>query len=299
MLINIYKDGRLIVHENIYQEVKMQIKELGEINLLEQVRTWPLVEQTADDCAVLEYTADKYLLVTTDMLVEGTHFSPEINTWQEIGRKAVEVNLSDIAAMGGTPTSLFLSLGLPSDFDLQNIKQIYAGLAKAGVPILGGDMVSADQVIINLTVLGEVKKNQVLRRSGAKIGDLVAVTGTLGQSTASGYRLIPKAKLAEGKNIALSGSATSMTDISDGLARSIYDIAAESKVGIELDLNKVPVAKGAPLEQALNGGEDYELLFTIRAGSALPVPAAIIGKVVASGQGTKLTGKGYEHFHDK
>ncbi|MFC1478437.1 thiamine-phosphate kinase [Candidatus Margulisiibacteriota bacterium] len=274
----------------------MQLKDIGEIGLLQQIRDLSSVHDIGDDCAVLDYTDDKYLLVTTDMLVEGSHFTSEQFSWQEIGRKAVEVNLSDIAAMGGNPTQIFLSLGLPGSMEESDFQELYAGLSSTGVPVAGGDLTEADKVVVNICVLGEVEKGQVLRRSGAVCGDLVAVTGVLGGNAAGGYSLVPAALMAEGRLLAESGVVTAMTDISDGLARSIYDISIESNVGIKLDETKVPLAEGATLEHALHGGEDYELLFTFKASSELPVQATVIGEVVAEGEGSVFEKKGFEHY---
>ncbi|MFH1429388.1 MAG: thiamine-phosphate kinase [Candidatus Margulisiibacteriota bacterium] len=274
----------------------MQLKDLGEINLLKQIQGFQSVQGIGDDCAVLDYTDDKYLLVTTDMLVEGSHFTTEQFSWGDIGRKAVEVNLSDIAAMGGIPTSIFISLGLPGSMREADFKELYSGLSSSGIAITGGDLTEADKVVINICVLGVVEKNRVLRRSGAAIGDLLAVTGELGANAAGGYTLVPFARQAEGRLLAQSGAVTAMTDISDGLARSIYDIASESKAGIRLEESKVPLAKGATLKNALNGGEDYELLFTFKAGAKIPVEATVIGEVVAEGEGTTFDRKGFEHY---
>ncbi|MFC1595930.1 thiamine-phosphate kinase [Candidatus Margulisiibacteriota bacterium] len=274
----------------------MHINKIGEIKLLENIRTFSNVQNIGDDCAVLSLSEDKYLLVSTDMLVEGVHFSPGNNSWREIGRKAVEVNLSDIAAMGGMPTQLFISLALPGTFEESSLRELYQGLTEPQVPISGGDLVSSDKVTINICVLGEVEKDLVLRRSGASIGDMAAVTGTLGGSAASNYTSVPVSQVEAGRKLAQSGVITSMTDISDGLARSIYDLSTESKVGIKLHENSVPLAPGATMEQALHGGEDYELLFTFKPGSVLPVQATVIGEVVAEGRGSVLQNKGYEHF---
>lgn len=274
----------------------MQLKNLGEIDLLKQIRQYNGVSNIGDDCAVLDYTDDKYQLVSTDMLVEAVHFSPQTMSWLDIGRKAVEVNLSDIAAMGGLPTQLFLSLGLPADFELDNLKALYHGLAAAQVPISGGDLVTSAKVVINICVLGEVEKGLVLRRSGAQLGDLIAVTGPLGGNAASDYTLVPTAKVKEGQLLAKSGIVTALTDISDGLARSIYDISTESKVGIKYNEKEIPLSPHATLDQALNGGEDYELLFTFKAGSNLPIKATIIGQVVSAHEGTELKQKGYQHY---
>ena len=276
----------------------MQLKDMGEIKLLDQIRNNPLVNDIGDDCAVLNYTGDQCLLVTTDMLVEGVHFSLQTNSWSEIGQKAVQVNLSDIAAMGGIPRQLFVSLGLPEDVDDHDVQELYAGFGQAGVPISGGDVVHAKEVIINICVLGDVEKSCLCRRSGAAIGDQLAVTGLLGGHAASGYTLVPHARLREGRQLAQSGVVTAMTDISDGLARSIMDIAAESGVGVQPDESRIPIAPGATLKQALQGGEDYELLFSFKAGAQLPIAATVIGEIVKQQNGLTFEQKGYEHFKD-
>ena len=275
----------------------MEIRELGEIKLLQNLKAYPGVQNIGDDCAVLLGDDDNYQLVTTDILIEDVHFTHGKMSWLDIGHKAVQVNLSDIAAMGGTPTHLFISLGLPNDFKEKDLKNLYEGFSEPGILIYGGDLSNSENLVINICVLGQVPKEFVMLRSEAELGDLVAVTGKLGANVLADYQLVPKARLEEGRELALSGMVTAMTDISDGLARSINDICTESKVSIQIDDSKIPLAEGATIEDALNGGEDYELLFTIQPDAILPIDATVIGEVVMEGQGNSFTQFGYEHFN--
>lgn len=273
-----------------------RINTLGEINLLKRLRNFSAVSGIGDDCAILPWTDNTSLLVTTDMLIEEVHFSPQKNSWTDIGEKAMEVNLSDIVAMGGVPLSAFVSLGISGNHDVSVMDDIYKGLGKRGILIQGGDLVFSSHVIINICLLGQVEQSHLVRRHGAKVGDSVAVTGQCGASAVSEYTRIPHARMDESRLLASWGHVTSMTDTSDGLARAVYEIETESQVGISLKMDQIPLATGATLKQALNGGDDYELFFTFTPHHRLPISAQIIGKVIPFDQRTPLIDQGYMHF---
>ncbi len=247
-----------------------------------------------DDCAVIESDGFDWL-VTTDSLFEGVHFDFEYTDDRLLGRKSLSVNLSDIAAMGGGPLFYTVSLGVPRDFPTERLEKLYQGMKEvsdnAGTILAGGDTcASKSGLVISITVMGRIEKEKALLRSGAKPGDAIYVTGTLGDSAlglacfkkgVKGGRYAffmnryndPSARLAEGMWLSSLGLVSSMIDISDGLLADLGHIADMSKAGFEIDGSSVPLSKGFsevagelgldPLELALTGGEDYELVFTV------------------------------------
>jgi thiamine-monophosphate kinase len=198
--------------------------------------------------------------------VSGVHTPPDLPL-EDVGWKAVVVNVSDIAAMGGRPLHLLVAVAGPPGTDLERLFDGVAEAARAYVcPVVGGDLTSCDSLVVTVAVTGTVDGAPV-RRTGAAPGEGIYVTGPLGAAAASGWTRRPMARVAEGVD-ARGAGATAMIDVSDGLVADLGHIADESSVGFVLD--EVPVAPGATLEQALTGGEDYELLFTAPA-SQLPV----------------------------
>lgn len=251
-----------------------------------------------DDCAVLEPGEGALLVATTDLLLEDVHFRRRYAEPADIGWKAVAVNLSDVASMGGRPRWALVALACPAGTSLEEVEAFYAGaLALAGehgVALVGGDTsVSPAGWLVNVTVLGEVTRAPLLR-STAHPGDAVAVTGTLGRSAAglavldrakapagvtaewladvTAAHLRPRPRLAEGQWLASAGGVTAMIDLSDGLATDLGHLAEESKVGARVGLEGLPIAESArSVARALGddarawatgGGEDYELLLT-------------------------------------
>jgi thiamine-monophosphate kinase len=265
--------------------------ELGELGLLAELEAHGLVEGIEHDAAVVEG-----LVVTQDALVEGVHFRFDLLGWRELGARAAAVNLSDLAASGAEPLALLVSLGLPPETELDEVLELYAGLNERGVPVRGGDTTRADRVVLSVTALG--RSDRVPGRAGARAGDLVVVTGPLGAAGAAFRegRLPPvAARVEEGKRLA--EVATAMLDISDGLARDAGHIAARSGVRLAIELERVPLAKGAELDD-VGFGEDYELLAT----TPDPLGFAVIGRV-EEGEGAELTLRGepyslaaWEHF---
>ncbi len=279
----------------------MRLGDIGEFGLIDRWTSWLTVGQdvikgVGDDAAVLRL-GDRTLLVTTDMLVEGVHFHTGYTGWRDLGHKALAVNVSDIAAMGGHPLWAVIALGLPPATEVENIDEFYAGLIESAgrweLSLVGGDTVrSPEAIVINLTVIGEAVPGRVLYRSGARPGDRIGVTGQLGASAAGLYllqhpacklapdiaetlrksHLRPEPRLAAGNLLAGSGCVTAATDLSDGLATDLGHICEASGVGCIVQVSALPVAPAVvalarvagidPLEWVLYGGEDYELLFT-------------------------------------
>jgi len=286
-----------------------------------------------DDCAVLPGPDGKDTLVSTDLLTEGIHFLRDRIPPRELGWKTATVNLSDIAAMGGKPVGTFLSLAIPKDCDdafLDAFFQGYADAAKAyDTPLLGGDTcASAGALTLNVTVLGECPHGRALLRSSARPGDIIYVTGTLGDSSA-GLKAIkdglpeseltrtlirrhyhPFPRIAEGLQIAQSEGAGAAMDLSDGLGSDLRHILKASGCGARIDVKALPISAelrqfcgetGAdPLELALCGGEDYELLFTLRPGTEAPIPCTAIGVITVGRdlvwEGTDRDFTGFRHF---
>jgi thiamine-monophosphate kinase len=302
----------------------------------------------ADDCAALDLEGPDYLLWTVDTLVERVHFDLAYISLSQLGRKSLAVNLSDLAAMGGEARYVLLSLAWPPDRDLAGALEFGEGLATCardhGVAVIGGDTVSSPLgLALALTVLGRVPKSEMLRRSGARVGDLVYVTGPLGEA-AAGLEILrwdlkldptlteplirahldPQPQLAAGRLLAREGLATACIDLSDGVATDLMHICRLSRVGAKLAAADLPIPSGVravarmtdqdPVDLALLGGEDYQLLFTCNPAQASHLPAvfAQAGLTVPSRTGEIISGTevllitaekekiisggGYDHF---
>jgi thiamine-monophosphate kinase len=259
-----------------------------------------------DDCAALAVSGSDYLLWTVDTLVEGVHFDLAYISLSQLGWKSLTVNLSDIAAMGGDPGQALLSLGWPPARDRGLALEFAAGLAQAareyGVAIIGGDTVaSPGGLIVTVTLTGQVPAAQMLRRAGAQAGDLIFVTGPLGEA-AAGLEILrrgltlplelqaplieahlrPRPHLLAGRVLAREGLATALIDTSDGVATDLYHICRAGGVGARIPAAVVPVSPRVraaaphlgcdPVDLALTGGEDYLLLFTCPPGIAGRLP---------------------------
>ena len=267
-----------------------------------------------DDCAVMP-CGEGELIYSTDMLMEGVHFLRNAASPEDIGWKSLAVNLSDIAAMGGTPVATFLSIALPKDSQGEWAERFIAGYAQLshefGVPLLGGDTTSSlRDIAINVGVLGRVPYGRSIRRNGARVGDKIYVTGRLGDS-AGGLQAIlngwertpevesliqshlkPMPRLSEGAALMRTGLVGAMMDISDGIASDLRHILKASNTGAQVALDKLPISsdlKSAcrsygqdPYSLATGGGEDYELLFTAgeEIKEALDFPVYQIGEIV-------------------
>jgi thiamine-monophosphate kinase len=223
-----------------------------------------------DDCAVIRIPgAEKLQLFKTDAVVEGVHFTRRMEA-AAVGRKALARAVSDIASMGGTPCEALVTLVLPPDVPLSWVESLYDGLRRAagrwGVGLAGGETSSAPAgapIVISVALTGEALESEVIRRSGAATGDLILVTGCLGDSFASGWHLAFEPRLQEAGMLVEKFPPSAMMDLSDGLAKDLPRLAAASGVGWQLDLDRLPLRKGATMEAALTEGEDYELLFTL------------------------------------
>jgi len=319
----------------------VNIKDLGgEHKLIETItsgfRNYHRAELTVgDDAAIVRADAERFAVLTTDVLVEGDHFNCTWSTPKQIGRKTIEVNASDVAAMGARPQYLLLNLVLREGLDVDFAKELYAGILEGceehRITLLGGDTTRGAVMMVSATMSG-VTTNPV-RRSGAVPGDLIAVTGDVGASNA-GYltfrqglrpvghvlarHLEPRCRLDVSDAVA--GVAHAMIDVSDGVASEIRHIAARSVVGARVDSRQLPIhpetaAAAKALRTtaaacALSGGEDFELLFTL-APDDLPaleaegVDLSVIGEVLPAAEGLVLLGEdgepgplpeGYDHF---
>jgi thiamine-monophosphate kinase len=269
----------------------MRLADVGELGLLAELERRGLARGIENDAAVVDG-----LVVTQDALVEDVHFRLDWISWRELGFRAAAVNLSDLAASGAEPRGLVVSLAASPDSRLEDVLELYEGIAETGVPVVGGDTTRADKLVLSVTALG--LSERVPGRAGASPGDELVVTGPLGGAGAA-FReqrfLRPPLRLAEGRRLA--GAATAMVDISDGLAPDAGHIAARSGVRCVIELERVPLAEGASVED-LGFGEDYELLAATRETEGFPV----IGRCV-EGEGVeiRLRGEpvdlaGWEHF---
>jgi thiamine-monophosphate kinase len=315
----------------------MKVSELGEFGLIDllakmveasrnkQQTSWQqLIVGMGDDAAAWQGDASLQL-ATTDSLIQDVHFSLDITPWHELGWKALAVNLSDIAAMGGVPIYALVSLALPGDVNVDDVVVMYQGMLELaeqhGVALIGGDTCRAPLVSINVTVLGGMgdKRKGVLRRNAAEAGDKVAVTGYPG-GAAAGMEMLtkklhfdaeaaaylrkaflqPVPRIAEGQ-LLLKHGVKAAIDISDGLVADLAHICQASCVSARVEINKLPIHRAVAdnfgaraLELALTGGEDYELLFTaredvvdeVRRDAACPV--TVIGEIEGGGEAGKV-----------
>jgi thiamine-monophosphate kinase len=281
----------------------VKLEDLGEFQFIDRitpgcVKGEPkrVIQGIGDDAAVV-YAADGCQLLTTDMLVERVHFVRGSITPRQLGYKALAVNLADIAAMGGTAHDAYVSLAIPLDLNVEELEEFYDGMKElahsCGVNLLGGDTaVSKQDLCISIVVTGSAPPDEVLYRSGARVGDRIVVTGTLGDS-AGGLEVLrsrpqlpgpaseallaahhtPAVYLEEARILASSGLAHSGIDLSDGLASDLRHICTRSGVGAVIDAASIPLSEEFealcsavgkdPINLALSGGEDYRLLVTV------------------------------------
>ena len=285
-----------------------------------------------DDCAVLRPRRGKELVVTTDLSLENVHFRRDWHPPQSVGHRCLARGLSDLAAMGARPEAAFLSLALPPELTglwMDGFFDGFMALAQRyGVPLAGGDMAKSPFVVADIVLLGSVAQGKALLRSGARAGDVIYVTGALGGSAAElralehrprdflrkdklrHPHLYPEPRLAAGR--ALIRLASAAIDLSDGLSTDLAHLCEESSLAAEVDARALPVDARATVEQALHGGEDYELLFTASPKTAVPgqlggVLTHPIGRMKKRGKApqvelnqggkrTALAASGWEHF---
>jgi thiamine-monophosphate kinase len=327
-----------------------EIGEFGLIDLLAEMADAPRDNRAAswrqlligigDDAAAWQCTGSVQV-ATVDSLVQGVHFPAEVASWSDLGWKALAVNLSDIAAMGALPRYGLVALTLPGDTEVASVTELYRGLLELaqtyGVAVIGGNISRAPLLSITITVLGETgPDNILLTRGAARVGDLIAVTGSLG-AAAAGLKMVtgnlkfdpltaealrrafyrPNPRVGEGRLLVESGVKTAI-DLSDGLVADLEHVCRASQLGARIELDQVPVAAMVrehfgeqALELALTGGEDYEMLFTasteviaaVKAKAACPV--TVVGQITSrggvalydgSGQRVDYAKKGWEHF---
>jgi thiamine-monophosphate kinase len=297
---------------------KSRLGDLGEKGLLHLLtsgwKTNPdrVLTGVGDDCAVLRGEGEKhFLLLKTDAVVEGVHFTTEAAP-EKIGRKALARALSDIAAMGGTPLAAVITLGLPADESPGRLRAIYRGLEKTaqkyGVDLVGGETTRARELFLNVALLGECRGYAPVLRSGARAGDLLFVTGRLGGTQAARH-LTFEPRLAEGQWLARKGFASALMDVSDGLGADLPRLAEASQVGFDLEEKAVPRARGVTLAAALNDGEDYELLFTVPPARVkslkkmwpFATPLHCIGgmRLRHKNEADPLSAHGFDHFKQR
>jgi thiamine-monophosphate kinase len=284
-----------------------------------------------DDCAVLQLPQGHEALITTDFSLENVHFRREWHPAYSVGHRCLARGLSDIAAMGGIPQAAFLSLAVPAELPQSWVDGFVRGLlklaARFSTTLAGGDTAqSPSGVLADIVVVGSVPKGRAVLRSGARGGDLIYVTGTLGLATAALEKLrqgetlrptqyrkhfYPEPRIAVGEFLRQHKLATAMIDISDGLSTDLGHICEESGVGATVEAERLPIAaKDYGLKLALHGGDEYELLFTARPSRRIPqqiagVPITAIGEITRGrkmklaspdGKTEVLAPQGWEHF---
>lgn len=311
-----------------------RLRDIGEFGLIDLIKKnifssdKRIMINLGDDAAVIKSSPERFLIFTTDTLVEKIHFDLSYFTFEEVGWKAMVANLSDVAAMGGLPRFALVTIGLPKSMRVEDVLSIYSGMSKIArkynCKIIGGDttLVPRD-LFISIALLGEVEKRYLVTRSGAKRGDLICVTGRLGEAQAGleflkkygrkkpslvRKHLKPEPRINQARALVRSLKINSMIDISDGFSSELVHLAEESRLGAVVREKDIPVSpkclkpasllKRSPLEWALTSGEEYELLFTVdrKDGSRIDrvrkkVDFSVIGETVEKRLGVKLIRK--------
>ena len=269
----------------------MKLADVGELGLLAELERRGLAHGIEHDAAQIGE-----LVVTQDALVEDVHFRLDWISWRDLGWRAAAVNLSDLAASGAQPIALIVTLGAPRDTELDDVLELYEGIAETNVPVVGGDTTAADKIVLGVTALGRAER--VPGRGGARIGDLLVVTGPLGAAGAAFRRqtfVRPPLRLEEGRELA--AHARALIDVSDGLAVDAAHLARRSGCRMEIELERVPLAEGATIDD-LNFGEDYELLAAVEdAGRFMPIGRCVAGEgVQVTLDGEPFALSGWQHF---
>lgn len=305
------------------------LKDIGEFGLIEEIKKRTLTNRSVrvgigDDAAVLRSNRRQDILFATDMLIEDRHFRLSEASAFEIGWKALAVNISDIAAMGGRPTYAVVSLGLPKHLPVNFVREFYRGFRAVArrfdVQLVGGDTNESAKLVASVALLGETIGGRCVKRSGAKIGDIIFVTGALGGSYISRKHLRFMPRVKEAQFLARYFKPSAMMDISDGLASDIQRLTEASRVGASLNEAAIPVSRSAnSAARALTDGEDFELLFTLPVRTAERLLRSAtkkksmrfypIGRIVHRKEGITLIGsdgrrrsllkKGFDHFRTR
>lgn len=315
---------------------------LGEFGLIRELQRYcpqlrpDVILGIGDDAAILRTPPKESLIASTDLAIEGIHFDLTFETLMDVGYRTAVANISDIAAMGGTPTFLLVALAVPPSYPVKSLRGLYQGFKKScqryNMSLVGGDTSSSKSgLFLSLTILGHVNPKYAISRQGAKIGDRVYVTGTLGDSRA-GLQILqrqvarrnkppsqpyesflkkrhlhPTPRLALGQQLSQGRLAHAAIDLSDGLSGDIHHLCQASQVGVELYASHFPISRQCqayasayrldPIDLALAGGEDYELLFTISArhqdkltalAKRLKIKMTCIGEIKPKSYGLRL-----------
>ena len=298
----------------------MLLKDIGEFGLIKRFQrkikiNSSVVKGSGDDCAVLKFNRSSYQLFTCDMIVEGVDFLKTADL-RLVGAKALAISISDIASCGGVPKQAVVALGLPKDMQVAQIDLLAKGLfglaRKFDINIVGGDISASGKLIIDVSMLGEVEKNKLCLRQGAKNGDLVMVTGEFGGAI-KGKHLKFTPRLKEARFLVDNFKINSMIDVSDGLLQDLGHILEHSHVGAVLYESLIPLSRQAQdSQEALCSGEEFELLFTASRDQASKIIKStkyhfkVIGEIMPEAFGlrlinyknrySKLKLKGYRHF---
>jgi thiamine-monophosphate kinase len=306
----------VIVTTGNYRETLMNTRNTPENDLIRRIRTAGAVNARrnsairlgiGDDAALFSPRRGYETILTCDWFLEGTHFLRDKHHADSVGWKCLARAVSDIAAMGGQPRCFLLSLALPETHDGRWLDEFLSGLRRVArkfkCPLAGGDTTRRDEILMNVTVVGEVRSGRALLRSGARPGDIIYVSGRLGEAELGLRRLrsmrrivkgddrlrkhlYPEPRISLGRWLSHYGMATSMMDLSDGLSTDLTRLCAASGVGARLEASRIPTASKPQrfgvknldaLDLALNGGDDYELLFTVRPSKTNRVPRAFQG----------------------
>ncbi len=296
----------------------MKIKDIGEIGLIERISRGirldkSVIKGIGDDTAVLEWSDSEYLLYTCDMLVEDVHFKSSVAKPFQIGWKAMARNLSDIAAMGGIGRYALVSIAVDPDKSVSYIEGIYKGVKSActkfKVNLVGGDMSKSKKTVIDVSLIGTVEKRNLVTRGGARKGDIIFVTGSIGGSIKRKH-LNFTPRIDEARTLVSRYKINSMIDVTDGLLLDLSRILRASEVGATICKGAIPVASDAvSFGRAVTDGEDFELLFTMSPSEArrmiesprakLKIPVSAIGEITEEHCGFRLvTDKGEERIRN-